>query len=389
MTAVLLVARREITTRLRQKGYVVGVAVLLVVIAVGAALPKIIKSGPTAYDIAIVGNDNGIGSALTANAHAEKLKLVLHKSDLSTATSKVRKGDWDAALVDADRIITKSSGSTAVTLIQNAHRSLQLQKNLTAAGLTSSQIDAAFTVPELPLTTTAPAVNVQRQVVSTIAVVFLFAQLIAFCSWVGIGVVEEKSSRVVELIISAIRPFQLLLGKLLGIGFLAVAQVVLMATVALAIAVPLGSISLPSSTYISLATAFIWFAMGFAFFASLAAGLASLVSRSEEVSSVMLPVTGLLMVSYGLSFGTASAPDSSFGHWVALIPPVSSIAMPARMAASNVPLWQVLLAALLLLASAALALVVAARLYRASILSSGSRLSLRTAWQGEAVADVS
>jgi ABC-2 type transport system permease protein len=125
--------------------------------------------------------------------------------------------------------------------------------------------------------------------------------------------------------------------------------------------------------YGTIAISFLWFVMGFAFFAAVSAALASLVSRQEEVSGVMTPVTSLLLVSYLGSFYVANSPDSSLSRVLSLTPPISAIAMPARMASGDVSVTEAILAA--------------ARIYRVAVLHSGNRLTLRRAWQGEAVAD--
>ena len=97
-------------------------------------------------------------------------------------------------------------------------------------------------------------------------------------------------------------------GKLLGIGALAIFRVVLLGGIGLTIVSATGSLDVPVSVYATIATSFLWFVLGFAFFAALSAALASLVSRQEEVSGVMSPVTSLLLVSYLGSLYVANAP---------------------------------------------------------------------------------
>jgi ABC-2 type transport system permease protein len=148
-----------------------------------------------------------------------------------------------------------------------------------------------------------------------------------------------------------------------------------------------GSLDVPASVYATIATSFLWFVLGFAFFAALSAALASLVSRQEEVSGVMSPVTSLLLVSYLGSLYAASSPNSSLARLLSLIPPISAIAMPARMASGQVSVAEVVIAATVMIAATIAILGIAARIYRVAILHSGNRLTLRRAWQGEAVAD--
>ena len=301
--------------------------------------------------------------------------------------SKVEKGAWDAAIVGDTKIVAKEGNSSAVALLQVSHKSVDTAQRLARAGLTNSQVQEIFAAAPLPVTATRSAENTQRRVIASVTVVFLFTQLIAFCTWMATGVVEEKSTRVVELLLSAVRPLQLLTGKLLGIGALAIFQVALLGGIALTIVSTTGSLDVPISVYATIATSFLWFVLGFAFFASLSAALASLVSRQEEVSGVMSPVTALLLVSYLGSLYAANVPNSSLSRLLSLIPPISAIAMPARMASGQATVAEVVFAAALMIGATVAILAIAARIYRVAILHSGNRLTLRRAWQGEAVAD--
>ena len=126
-------------------------------------------------------------------------------------------------------------------------------------------------------------------------------------------------------------------------------QVALLGGIALTIVSTTGSLDVPVSVYATIGTSFLWFVLGFAFFASLSAALASLVSRQEEVSGVMSPVTSLLLVSYLGSLYAANAPNSSLSRLLSLIPPISAIAMPARMASGQASGAEVVLAAVLMI----------------------------------------
>ena len=257
---------------------------------------------------------------------------------------------------------------------------------LTAAGLDADQVAAALGVEPLPVTTVQSDQDAARQVLATIIVVFFFAQLITFCTWVGTGVVEEKTSRVVEVLLGAVRPLQLLAGKVLGIGAIAVGQAVSVGVIALVAADLAGSLDVPPSLYGTVALGFVWFVLGFAFFATLAAALASLVSHQEEVGGALTPVTVLLFIAYGASFFAAGSPDSTVAKLASFVPPFSALAMPGRTASTGVAAWQVVVAMVLMIAATLAVLLLGARLYRASILHTGRKLSLAAAWRAEPLA---
>jgi ABC-2 type transport system permease protein len=393
---VRLIAGREITSRLQQKGFRFGALVFIVLIGVVALLPKFIGGGDssTTFDVGIVTQDRTGPAAADIRAAIAQLQqsggLTIHVRDVATAAiaqDEVRGGDLDAVL-DGNRILSRSASSTPVALLAAARDSVIAQSALSAAGLSPAQIESALSPPPLSVTIIGAGDSDTRKAIATLSIVVLFAQLITFCSWVGMGVVEEKTSRVVELVLSTVRPWQLLTGKLLGIGALAIGQLVAAGVVGLAVVRLSGSFDLPSGAYTAVGISFLWFVFGFAFFAAMAAALCSLVSRQEEVSGVMMPVSALLMVSYALGFASVGSSDSTLARVLSVLPPMSAISMPARAAAGDVPWWELALSLALLALAAAAMLAVAGRIYRAAVLHAGSRVPLRTAWRGEAAASL-
>lgn len=387
---VTLIAQREITTRTQQKGFRIGLGVTVLLIAIVALLPRFLgDSGPTTYDVGVSGPDRAaVAAALTTLGGQRSIDVRVHPADSAAqAEQKVRSGDWDAALIGDDRIIARSGSSTVAVLVNSAHQAVLGDERLRAAGVDPGEVSAALDVHPLPVTATGGD-NDQRQLIATITIVALFGQLIGFCSWVAMGVVEEKSSRVVELILATVRPWQLLAGKLVGIGAIAIGQLALYAVVGLGVATALGQVDLPSGTVSAVAVSVGWFVLSYGFFSALSAALGSLVSRQEEVSGVLAPVTGLLMISYFLGFFVIGSPDSTLSQVLSFVPPISGIAMPARMIRGDVPAVDVVVSALIMLAATLLVMGIGAKIYRAAVLHTGSKLSLRRAWRGEAVADL-
>ncbi len=207
----------------------------------------------------------------------------------------------------------------------------------------------------------------------------LYFQLIGYGVWVALGVVEEKSSRVVELLLATLRPWQLLAGKVLGIGLLGLGQLVLTGLVGIAAAFGTGAVDVPSGIAGVAGQVLIWFLLGFAFYACLYAALASLVSRQEEVQNVTAPLSVLLVGSFFLAIGAQSSPDSGLVRVTSIVPPFSTMVMPIRWASGNVPLWQVGLSMLLMLIAVVLLIRLAGRIYAGAVLRSGPRVRIREA----------
>jgi ABC-2 type transport system permease protein len=390
-STVALIARREIVTRVQQRSYRIGLLVVLLLAVLGCTIPSLFRNGSSTqhYDVGVVADPvPGLSRSLAAVAQSQGVTITVHHASTDEARAEVRNGDWDVAVLPDRRVVADQTTGTAVKVVESAYQLASTIGRLHRAGLSNKAISGALIVTPLHVDGAKSGSDVQRQTIAIIAVVVLFSQLITFCTWVAMGVVEEKSSRVVELVLSAVRPLQLLAGKLIGIGTLAAAQVLLLGTVALIAASAARTLTIPASGIASVAVAFVGFLLGFAFFSALAAALASTVSRQEEVSGVMAPVTIMLMLCYGAGFGAAFSSGSTFARIVSVVPPFSAIAMPARIARGPVPVIDLVLAVVLLAAAATGILAVAARIYRASVLHSGTRVSLRRAWQGEAVAEL-
>jgi ABC-2 type transport system permease protein len=194
-------------------------------------------------------------------------------------------------------------------------------------------------------------------------------------------VVEEKSSRVVELLLSTLRPWQLMAGKVLGIGFVGLTQVA--ATLAAGVATAIAT-GLVNSTTLDVgstaAWALVWFIVGFASYALVLAGLGSLVSRQEDVASVIGPVTALMVIPYIIGITIAPwEPHNPLVVWLSFVPFCSPLIMPIRIAVGGVETWAILLSLALTLAVIPVLIWFAGRVYSNAVLRSGSRVSLREA----------
>jgi ABC-2 type transport system permease protein len=202
----------------------------------------------------------------------------------------------------------------------------------------------------------------------------MFFQLLMFGLYVAMGVVEEKSSRVVEVLLATIKPLHLLCGKVLGIGAVGLAQLAAYGVVGLGAGMATGLVTVTGLAVGVFASVLIWFILGFAFFAMAYAAAGSMVSRQEDVNSTATPITMLVTVGYVLAQITVADPSGTVASVMSWIPPFSAMLMPLRIAAGTTnPVQIVGSAVLMLLATAALA-VVAARIYERSVLRTGRRV---------------
>jgi ABC-2 type transport system permease protein len=212
----------------------------------------------------------------------------------------------------------------------------------------------------------------------------MFYQILMFGLYVAMGVVEEKSSRVVEVLLATIKPLHLLWGKVLGIGAVGLAQLAAYGLVGLGAGIGTGLLTVTATALGVFASVLGWFILGFAFFAVLYAAAGSMVSRQEDVNSTATPITMLVLTGYVLAQVTLADPHGTVAAVMSWIPPFSSMLMPLRIAAGTTnPVQIVGSAVLMVLATAALALV-AARIYEGSVLRTGKRVSWSDALRSHA-----
>lgn len=193
------------------------------------------------------------------------------------------------------------------------------------------------------------------------------------------GVVEEKASRVVELLLATIRPWQLLTGKVIGVGVAAVVQLGVLVGGGLGIAVATGRLGLDGPVLAVAGWSAVWFVLGFGLYATLIAAAGATVSRQEDVGSAVQPVLMVLFAPFVASLHLGGDPTGPLVEWLSMVPLLSPFLMPIRVAFGPVPLWQSLLAIALTALAVALAARLAGRVYAGSVLRTGGRIRLRQA----------
>lgn len=381
---VALIARREISTRVRERSFLISTAVTVLILVAVIVLPAVFSGDDREVKVGVVGATATVQPALTAAAEANDATVTVRPvADEAAARAAVESGDVTAVFLGPDRVLVKDElDGTTEQVVGAAYRQLATAQRLRAAGLDAAAVGAALTVPPLAVTALDPPDPDagSRRAAAYFGVLLLYFQLIGYGFWVALGVVEEKSSRVVELLLSTVRPWQLLAGKVLGIGLLALGQLVLTAAVGIGAAVGSGAVDVPAGLLGVAGQVIVWFLLGFAFYACLFAALASLVSRQEEVQNATTPLTMLLLGSFFLALAGLNSPDSTFVHVASLVPPFSTMVMPIRWAAGDAPIWEVLLAIALMLAAVAALVRVAGRIYAGAVLRSGPRVKLKDAF---------
>ena len=385
---IALVAKRELTTRVRTKSFLISNAIILVLILGGTIAAAILADGSDSHPkLGLVGRATSLSGSLSATAASSGIPVDTSSvPDAATARSKVAAGDLDVVLLPRG-----TSGYTAVvdaeipidlrTIIDSVVRQEAVNSTLKAQGVdpvTLAQTAQSASVTVHPLNPPDPDSD-QRTALAFIAMLLMFFQLLMFGLYVAMGVVEEKSSRVVEVLLATIKPLHLLWGKVLGIGAVGLLQLAAYGVVGLGAGMGTGLVTVTGLAVGVFASVLFWFILGFAFFAVSYAAAGSLVSRQEDVNSAATPITTLIMVGYVLAQVTLADPGGAVASVMSWIPPFSAMLMPLRIASGTANLVQIVgSAVLMLLATVALAMV-AARIYERSVLRTGTRVSWREA----------
>jgi ABC-2 type transport system permease protein len=213
--------------------------------------------------------------------------------------------------------------------------------------------------------------------------VLLYSLLILFGQFVAQGVVEEKSSRVVELLLATMRPWQLLAGKIIGLGLLGFLQMLVIAVVGVAGALAFDVVSVPGRLIGTVVTVVAWFVVGYAFYASVFAAAASLVSRQEDLGSVITPASIVLILGFVIAIQAAQDPGSTLATVTSFLPGMSPMVMPVRQAAGDAAWWEVGVAVLVMLVAIAVVVRIGGRVYAGALLRTGGKVKLREALKAE------
>jgi len=368
--AIALVARREIVERLRERSLWVSTAITVAVLAGVLVLPAALGFGGATKGTVAVSGPQAAAAARQAVAQqrAFDVELTIRRvSDDATARRLVRDGDADVAVL---------AGGRALLAAQDADDSV-----VSAVQAGSQAARGGRLPPPLPVVTEGGSSASDRQGIAFVAVVILYGQLLGYGFWVATGVVEEKSTRVVELLLSAIRPRQLLAGKVIGIGLLGLGQLILIGLCGVIIGAASGQLDVNGDVVAAVGVVMLWFLLGFALYSCAFAVAGALVPRQEEIQAVTAPLTILILASFFLSFGALDDPSSTLARVLSLIPPSAPMVMPVRLIAGNVPAWEVVLSIALTAAAAAALIALAARVYGAAVLRTGSRVTLRAVWR--------
>ncbi len=423
------IARREVTVRVRTRSYRLGTALLAIGVIGLALLPVIITKieGVSSSKVAVVAPDATVAARATAtittllnpsssaSSAAAPDFVISIASDLATARQDVVDGRLSGVLgieraADGSLAFTyysndAASGRTSSLLRQGAN-AIAIADRLDRLAIPAAQqatlfLPAAYAVAWPDPARTDPvkdgAAAVGQDLLGFAMTILIFMIIVMYGNWVAMSVAEEKSSRVMEVVLNAATPFQLLAGKVFGVGSAALIQygVVIVAGVAALAAMPIiaakvlggtaAAMSLPEGLTPGLLLLFgIYGILGFLLYATLYAAAGSLVSRQEDVQSAVMPMTLISMVGYIVGVYATTGLLDARSAWMSVlvqIPFLSPFMMLGRVAGGLAQPSDVVLSLVLLAAAIVVAIWVAARIYAVGVLLYGQRPGYRAVWK--------
>ena len=424
---IWLIARREISEKITQRSFIISTAVMVVVVLALVLAPVVLSAifgdddgGSTADQVVVVNQaevDNLVGSLNDFAALAgfsERVTFSEGAADLDVEAA-VTDGDADGVLTvtrgDDDALAFQYTNEDAeldeaAVVTQAAAGELTLQDNLERLGVDAEQAREVRTMPNITLQAadggSESAEDTEegfRYAIAYASALVMYMVVLIYGMWVAQGVVAEKNSRIMEIMVNAARPTELMYGKIIGIGLaglmqllpiLAVAGIGLYSQQALADALDVTGIDFSGIDFGAISVTLVgfflvYFLLGFLLYAALYAGVGSLVDRQEDVQTVMTPMTFAIVIGFFAAIFTLSAPDSMVARVASIVPFTSPMAMVPRILLGDPATWEIVLSIVLLVAAGYLAVVLAARIYRMGVLMYGQKPSLKVVFQRDTI----
>ncbi len=382
-------ARRDFIQRAKSKAFLTAMLLTVgIVVMIGPILSLADRdSGPT-Y-VGLVGNlPQGTGDSILLQAGALDMDVAVTSfSDLELAEQAIVDGEISVAINGLDELIFQENVQTRLAAVAIGGVAAA-QREVTAAemGLSPEDVNSLLLPVEFSQRTLEPAETEEdqaRQTGALVGLLLLYMSLLMFGQFVMMGIMEEKQTRVVEVVLSRVKPTQVLIGKVLGIGLLGLVQIIALGAAAIFTlsVVDIADIDIAGIGLEVFGTLVLWYLLGYAFYSVLYGTLGATISRQEDMQGVaMLPVL-LILPGFFLGQMALVSPDGSWVRIASFIPVWSPMVMGVRATVSAVPIWELAVTVLLILLTTYGLVRLGGRIYRGAILHSGAKIRLRTAWR--------
>ena len=389
---VWLLAKREFVERGRTKAFIITMAILAAAILAIGPVTKAFSGGEAeATTVGVSGVVlRGIEEELKTQGALFGVEIdVIRYESTDAAEDALEAGDAEAVLVDGTEVLFYDNTQPGLTTIMiRSVDTVLTESNLEELGLSEAEI-AAVQEPAPVSVRTVEEYDLQEDAKRGAAfagAILLYVSIIMFGQFVAMGTVEEKQNRVVEVVLSRVQPWQVLVGKVAGIGLLGLVQLTILLGAAFISAqlagvtdIDIAGIGLPI-----IAGVFFWFVLGYSFYAFLYAAVGSTVSRQEDLqSAIMLPIA-LILPGYLLAIAAAEDPDGLVVRVGSMLPMWAPFVMPVRIASGSAAPWEIGIAVLGCVLGSIALVRIGSRVYTGALLRTGTKVKIRDAWRAAA-----
>ena len=414
---IVAVVRREYLERVRTKAF--WISTLLVPVFLGAMMivpAWLAARGGGEFHVALLDLSGRFAEPVAAQVaeilggQEEPLELHLEPQDpgpdpeatRERVKEQVQAKEYDGMLVlpatlptegQPEYVAPNVAAFRVLAVLERAVNNAVVADRLTAAGLDPDAIDELTRRVDLKtfkLGTKGEETRDQGQgfMLSYVFMMIIYFTVLMYGIYVMRGVLEEKSSRIVEVIVSAVRPFELMLGKILGIGAVGLTQFLLWTGLMAALTAPgavaavgLGAVDLPAIPATLLVFFVVYFVLGFLLYGTLYAGIGAAFDTEQEAQNFQGAVTVFLIIPLVMIMFVINQPNSALTVALSLFPFFTPMLMFLRMTLTQVPAWQLAASVLLMVASILASTWVVAKIYRIGILMHGSKPKLGDLWR--------
>jgi ABC-2 type transport system permease protein len=389
--SIWLVARREILERGRSRGFILSVLFTTAIVVGSFVIPPLLIGDGEPTKVGLVQPaPNGLDAAIVAVGTQFDHEIVTSSYDDASAANDALSAEEVDAVVEVPPDLSsageirfaKEADQALAQVVSAAVVGLRVDAVLTDSDVDQAALAAAQQPPAVEALEPQTEADQSRFLVANIGAVLILVGIFSFGFTVLTGVVEEKQSRVVEVVLSTVRPRDLLMGKVAGIGVLGIVQLFVFVAAALGAASLTNRFVLPNTTPGALLLLAVWFILGYTLYSTALGFLGALASRMEEASNASTPVTMIAMISYFVAiFAVINDPDGLVATIATFFPPSAPFVVPLRAAFDAIPAWQVIASIGVTLAAIWVLFSVGARVYAGAVLQVGGRMKLRDAWR--------
>lgn len=417
MNKILALIKREFLIRVRTKGFLIGTILMPVFIILMVFLPILFSQMNTEKQnqIAVIDLSQKVFPTFAASLENRKLsdgeprylfnQIIVPPSQLEEQkqglNQQVQSGKLNAFFIFPEDVVQSNTFELYSKNISNVEFNDEMERAL-AGVLNKMRMEASGLdielVKKLQSSVTAQTFKVSEKGakqesgvmafgISYIMVFILYFALVMYGAYVMNGIIEDKNNRVVEMMVSSLKPFQYMVGKLVGIGGTGLAQLLVWAVfgalasmyglaIAKQFAPEVTNIPIPSIPIWTFVAFIIFFVLGYFLYATLYATLGSMVNNVQEAQSLQWPVVMLIIIAFMLMFTVIRNPDSTLAIVLSMIPFFAPILMFLRVSLNAAPLYQVLASIVILVLTIWGSIWITAKIFRVGILMYGKKPTL-------------